>query len=134
MNMFGVPKYTDNNAPLGDDVSQQHATRHPENALFGVEFYPVSPQAIEHGAKIVNQVVCLHGFYDYVVYVRHNGPPDVVSENVLHTSLVHSARVSEAKWYSYVAKHAEWRDEGGRELIILLHLYLVVPGIGIKET
>jgi hypothetical protein len=134
MNMFGVPKYTVNNAPLGDDVSQQHVARHPEDALFGVEFHPVSPQAIERGAKIVNQVVRLHGFYDYVIYVRHNGPPDVVSENVLHTSLVHSARVSEAKWYCYVAKHAEWRDEGGRELIRLLHHYLVVPGIGIKET
>jgi hypothetical protein len=58
----------------------------------------------------------------------------VVSENVLHTPLVRNARVSEAKWHHYVAKHVEWRDEGGRELIRLLHLYLVVPGIGIKET
>jgi hypothetical protein len=59
--------------------------------------------------------------------------PDVVSKNVLHTSLVRSARISEAKWHCYVANHAEWRDEGGRELI-RLHLYLVVLGIGIKET
>jgi hypothetical protein len=58
----------------------------------------------------------------------------VVSENVLHTPLVRSARISEAKWHHYVAKHAEWRDKGSRELIGLLHLYLVAPGIGIKET
>jgi hypothetical protein len=62
-----------------------------------------------------------------------NGPPDVVSENVLHTSLVRSARVSEAKWHRYVAKHSKRRDEGSCELI-RLHLYLLVPGIGIKET
>jgi hypothetical protein len=53
---------------------------------------------------------------------------------MLHALLVRSARILEAKWHRYVAKHSEWRDEGGRELIGLLHLYLVVPGIGIKET
>jgi hypothetical protein len=34
---------------------------------------------------------------DYVVYVSLNGSPDVVSENMLHTLLVCSARVPEAK-------------------------------------
>jgi hypothetical protein len=58
----------------------------------------------------------------------------VVFENILHTLLVRSARVLEAKWHHYVAKYAEWRDDGSRELIGLLHLYLVVPGIDIKET
>jgi hypothetical protein len=58
----------------------------------------------------------------------------VVPENVLHTSLVHSARVPKTKWHCYVAKHAEWHDERGCELIGLLHLYLVVARIGIKET
>jgi hypothetical protein len=58
----------------------------------------------------------------------------VVSENVLHTPLERSARILEAKRHRYVAEHSERRDEGGRELIGLLHLYLVVPGIGIKET
>jgi hypothetical protein len=58
----------------------------------------------------------------------------VVSENMLHTPLVHSTRVSGAKWHRYVVEHLEWRDEGGHKLVGLLHLYLVVPGIGIKET
>jgi hypothetical protein len=119
-------------APLGNDVSQQHATRHPEDAFFGVQFHPVSLQAIERSAQVVNQVVCLPGLHDYVIYVRLNGSPDVVSENVLHAPLVRNARILEAKWHCYVAKHAEWHDEGSRKLIGLLHLYLVVPGIGIK--
>jgi hypothetical protein len=121
-------------APLGDNVSQQHAARHPEDAFFGVRFHPVSPQAIERNAQIVDQVVRLPCFYDYVIYIRLNGLPDVVSENVLHTSLIRSTCVSEAKWHHHIAKHAELCDEGSRELIGLLHLYLVVPGIGIKET
>jgi hypothetical protein len=129
-NLFGVGLDT----PLGNDVSQQHATWHLEDALFGVQFHPVGLQAIERNAQIIDQVVRLLGFYDYIVYVCLNGPPDVVSGNVLHTPLVHSARISEAKWHCYVAKHPEWRDEGGRELVKLLNLYLVVPGIGIKET
>jgi hypothetical protein len=49
-------------------------------------------------------------------------------------SLVRSARISEAKRHCHVAEHPKRRDEGGCELIGLLHLYLVVPGIGIKET
>jgi hypothetical protein len=35
----------------------------------------------------------------------------VIPENVLHTSLVCSARVSETKWHRHVAVHPEWRDE-----------------------
>jgi hypothetical protein len=58
----------------------------------------------------------------------------VVSEDVLHTSLVCSARISEPEWHNYVAEHPERRDEGSRELVGLFHFYLVVPGIGIKET
>jgi hypothetical protein len=108
--------------------------RHPEDTFFGVQFHPVSPQAIERNVQIVDQVVHLPSFYNYVIYIRHNGPPDVVSENVLHTSLIRSARISKAKWHRDVVKHVEWCDEGSCELIGLLHLYLVVPGIGIKET
>jgi hypothetical protein len=74
--------------------------------------------------QIIDQVARLPGFYDYVIYICLNGLPDVVSENVLHTSLIRNARVSEAKWC----------DEGSCELVGLLHLYLVVPKIGIKEA
>jgi hypothetical protein len=45
----------------------------------------------------VNQVVHLPGLHDYIVYVCLNGPPDVIPENVLHTSLVCSARISETE-------------------------------------
>jgi hypothetical protein len=68
-------------------------------------------QAIECHAQVTNQVVRLPGFRDYVVYVSLNGSPDVISENVLHTSLVRSARVSETKRHRYVAVHHEGRDE-----------------------
>jgi hypothetical protein len=108
--------------------------RHPEDAFFGVQFHPVGLQAIERDTKVIDQVVCLPGLHDYVVYVSLNGLLDVVYENMLHTPLVRGTRISEAKWHRYVAEHPEWCDEGGRELIGLLHLYLVVPGIGVKET
>jgi hypothetical protein len=58
----------------------------------------------------------------------------VISENVLHTSLVCSARVSETEQHRYIAVHPEESDERGRELVGLLHFYLVVPGMGIKEA
>jgi hypothetical protein len=82
----------------------------------------------------VNQVVRLPGLHDYIVYVCLNGPPDVIPENVLHTSLVCSARISETERHCYVAIHPERRDERSRELVGLLHFYLVVPGIGVKEA
>jgi hypothetical protein len=58
----------------------------------------------------------------------------VVSKDVLHTSLVRSARISEAKRHRHVSRHPKRRDEGSCELVGLLHFYLVVLGIGIKET
>jgi hypothetical protein len=108
--------------------------RDPEDAFFEVQFHPVDLKVIERHTQIADQVVRLPDLYDYVIYVCLNGLPDVVSENVLHTPLIHSARISEAKWHHDVAKHAEWCNEGSCELVGLLHLYLVVPGIGIKET
>jgi hypothetical protein len=85
--------------------------RHSEDTFFGVQFHPVGPQAIERDAQVVNQVVRLPGLYDYVVYVSLNGSPDVVSEDVLHTSLVCSACVSEAIRHPYVAEHSKRCDE-----------------------
>jgi hypothetical protein len=61
--------------------------------------------------KVANQVVRLPGFHDYIVYECLNGSPDVISENVLHTSLICSARVSETEWHCYVTIHPERCDE-----------------------
>jgi hypothetical protein len=58
----------------------------------------------------------------------------VIPENVLHTSLVCCARISETGRHHHVAIHPEQCDERSRELVGFLHFYLVVPGIGIKET
>jgi hypothetical protein len=102
--------------------------------LFGVQFHPVGSQAVERGVQVTNQVIRLPGLHNYVVYVCLNSPPDVVSENMLHTSLVRSTCVSESKLHRYAVEHPERRDEGGWELIGLFHLYLVVPGIGVKEA
>jgi hypothetical protein len=96
---------------LGNYVSQQHASRHSENALFWVQLYPIGSQAIECHAQVTNQVVRLPGFHDYGVYVSLNSSPDVISKNVLHTSLVRSARVSGTKRHRYVAVHPEGHDE-----------------------
>jgi hypothetical protein len=54
-------------APLGDNVSQHHAARHPDNAFFRVQFHPVSSQAIKCHTKIADQVVRLAGFHDSTV-------------------------------------------------------------------
>jgi hypothetical protein len=61
--------------------------------------------------KNLGRHIHLPSFHDYVVYVSLNGSPDVVSENVLHTSLVCSTRVPKAEWLRYVAEHSKRRDE-----------------------
>jgi hypothetical protein len=83
----------------------------PKDAFLGVQLHPIGSQAIKCHVQVVIQVVRLPGFYDYIVYVSLDGSPDVVSENMLHTSLVCSARVSETKRHHYVAVHPEGHDE-----------------------
>jgi hypothetical protein len=61
--------------------------------------------------QAVNQVVCLPGLCDYIVYLSLNDSPDVVSENMLHASLICSARISETKRHRYIAVHPEGSDE-----------------------
>jgi hypothetical protein len=58
----------------------------------------------------------------------------VISENVLHATLIRRTRVSEAERHRDIAEHPERRDEQSRELVGLLHLYLMIPGVGIKEA
>jgi hypothetical protein len=53
---------------------------------------------------------------------------------MVHAALVRCTRVPEAERHRDVAKHPEWRDERSRELVGLLHLDLMVPGVGIKEA
>jgi hypothetical protein len=98
------------NASLGDDVSQQLASWHAEDTFFGVQLHPISPLAAKRDAEVVNQVVRLPGFHVYIVYVCLDGSPDVIPENVLHTSLVCSARISETERHCHVAIHPERRD------------------------
>jgi hypothetical protein len=105
----------------------------PKTHFSGFNFTPDS-QAVECHAQVIKQVICHPSLHDYIIYVSLNGSLDVISENVLHTSLVCSARVSETERHRYVAVHPERRDERSRELVGLLHFYLVVPGIGIKEA
>jgi hypothetical protein len=58
----------------------------------------------------------------------------VISDNVLHAMLVRRTSVSKAERHRDVAEHPEWRDERSRELVGLLHLYLMIPRVGIKEA
>jgi hypothetical protein len=67
--------------------------------------------ARRYDAEVANQVVRLPGFHNYVVNVRLDGSPDVVSEDVLHTPLVCCTCVSEAERHHDVAVHPERRDE-----------------------
>jgi hypothetical protein len=58
----------------------------------------------------------------------------VISENMLHAALIGRTRVLEAERHRDVTEHPERHDERSRELIGLLHLYLVISGVGIKEA
>jgi hypothetical protein len=90
--------------------------------------------AAERNAKVANQVVRLPGFHDDIVHVRLDRPSDVISENVLHATLIRYTRVSEAERHRDITEHPERRDERSRELVGLLHLYLMIPRVGIKEA
>jgi hypothetical protein len=68
------------------------------------------------------------------VDVRLDRPSDVISENVLHATVIRCTRVSEAERHRDITEHPEQRDERSRELVGLLHLYFMIPGVGIKEA
>ena len=121
------------NASLGDDETQEHASRHPENAFFQVELYPFGPKAIECDPQIGDQVIHIPGFYNDVVDICFYVPPEMVPEYVDNTPLICSSGVSEAKGHRDVAVHAERCDKRGRKLVGLFHLELVVTRISIKK-
>jgi hypothetical protein len=53
----------------------------------GFSFTPLARRQSNATRRSLKKVVRLPGLYDYVVYVSLNGSPDVIPENVLHTSV-----------------------------------------------
>src|SRR6185503_16805436 len=125
--MFGL------NASLGDDETQEHASRDSKHTLLGVELYPFGPKAIERDPKIGYQVVRLPEFHDNVVDICFYGSPYMILKYMDHTSLVRSSGVSKAKGHRDVAVHAERGNKRSRELVGLFHFDLMITGVCIKK-
>ena len=119
-------------ATLGDDETQQHTPRDPENALRGVELNVVFSEFCEGLLKVGYNLVSLFGLDHDVVHVGLNGSPDEVSETLEHTTLVRSPCVLQTKQHCDIAERSEWGDERCRELVRLFHRDLMVPEVRIK--
>ena len=120
-------------APLGDNETQEHASRHPEHTLLRIKLYPFGSKAIERDPEISHQVVRLPGFYNDVIDICLYVSPEMVPKNMEHTPLICSSGVSEAKGHRNAAVHAERCDKRSRELVALFHFDLVVTGVSIKK-
>ena len=73
------------------------------------------------------------GLDDYVVNIDLDVSPNLLSETVLHHSLVGGTRVLEPEGHCCVTVDAERRDECCFVFVFFLHLDLVVARIGIQE-
>ena len=73
---------------LGDDKTEQHAPRDPENTFFRIEFDVVCPEFRKGLLKVSYDLVSPLGLDHNVVHVGLNGLPDEVSEILEHTTLV----------------------------------------------
>ena len=89
---------------LGDDETEQHAPRDPENIFLGIEFDAIRSEFCKGLLKICNEVVSPFGFNYDVVDVGHNGPLDEVPEASKHTSLVCCPCVLQTKRHRNVAE------------------------------
>ena len=119
---------------LGDDETEQHAPRDPENTFFGIEFDAVCPEFCKGLVKVGDQVVSSFGFDYDVIHVGLNGLPDEIPETLEHAALVRSPHVLQAERHCDVAEQSKWGDERCHELVGLFHRDLMVPGVRIKEA
>ena len=78
-------------ATLGDDETQQHTPRDPENALLRVELNAVCSEFCEGLLKVSYDLVSPSRLDHDVVHVGLNGSPDEVLETLEHTTLVCSS-------------------------------------------
>ena len=119
---------------LGDDETQQHTPRDPENALLRVELNVVCSEFCEGLLKVSYDLVSPFGLDHDVIYVGLNGSPDEVFETLEHTMLVRSPSVLQTEWHCDVAEQSEGGDERCHELVKLFHHDLMIPGVRIKEA
>ena len=105
----------------------------PEDTLVAVKLDALLPEAFEGNLQVIDEVTGLSGLDYDVVHIGLDSLPDVLAEYLGHAPLVRGPCVSETKWHSSIAVHAEWGDERSRELVGLFHLDLMVTGIRIKE-
>jgi hypothetical protein len=78
---------------------------------------------------VLSPLCCLrrwrHGF-QWLRLVELPGRVDLISKTLLHATLVGGTSVFQTEQHCDVAVYAEQGDEGGRELVGLLHCDLVV--------
>ena len=73
---------------LGDDETEQHNPRDPENTLLGIELDAICSEFCEGLLKVSYEQVSLFGLDYDVICVGLNGPPNEVPEAIEHTALV----------------------------------------------
>ena len=103
------------------------------DTLLGVELDALLSEAFEGYLQVIDEIPGLSRLDHDVVHVGLDGSPDVLAKDLGHAPLVCGPCISEAKWHSHIAIHAEWGDERSHELVRLFHLDLMVTGIRIKE-
>jgi hypothetical protein len=98
-----------------------------------MRLHVVSAQAAKFDLDVVDQLTPLLGFDDNIVYICLDRRPYVFSENMEHAPLVRRPNISKYEGHGHVTIHTKEGDERSRELVRLLHFYLMVAGISIKE-
>ena len=89
---------------LGDNKTQQHTPRDPENTFLGVEFDAIRSKFCKGLLKVGYELVSPFGLDHDVVHVGLNCSPDEVPETPEHTTLVHSPSVLQTERHCDVAE------------------------------
>jgi hypothetical protein len=92
----------------------------------GVKLDPKFSKTSEGGLQVANQLVSFPRLYNDIVNVDLHNVPDELVEASVYAPLVGGSHVLESKGQGDIAVGAEWGDEGGCELVSLLHHDLMI--------
>ena len=94
------------NTPLRHHEPQKLSRCHLECTHTRIEFHVVGAKGVKYFLKVLQMVVLPTAFYQHVVDVDLNIPPDLVREHLLHEPLIRRAYVLKAEQHHFVTEEA----------------------------
>ena len=109
--LWPVFYWVDLNTSLGHHEPQELSCRHPECTFIRIQLHVIRTKGIEGFLEVIQMIILLNAFYQHVIYIDLNIPPNLMYKHLVHQPLIRGTRVLKSERHYFVAEETLAGDE-----------------------